>query len=424
MKKITAVVIGAGNRGEAYGSYALENPSELQFVAVAEPDRARREKFQQLHGIKDEMCFDGWETLLKQPKLADAAFICTQDGMHYEPAVLASKKGYHILLEKPMSNNVNECIEMGKIAKENKIVFSICHVLRYTNYFSYLKRILNEGKIGELVSIQHNENVSYWHHAHSFVRGNWRNSKETSPMILAKSCHDIDLLLWLAGADCVKVSSFGGLFHFKEENAPKGAPKRCLDGCPAKHECPYYAPKMYLTKEVGWPTSTISNDSSIEARTKALKEGPYGRCVYFCDNDVVDHQVVNFEFANGVTASFTMSAFTYDGNRTFRLMGTKGEIKGTLEKNEIEINDFLTGTREVVQIKKATDGHSGGDFGLVRNFIELVQKNDGTKSITSADLSVQSHVIAFAAEKSRLENKVIFIKDFMEECLRKEEHNL
>lgn len=412
MKKITAVLIGAGNRGmDAYASYALVNPNELQFVAVAEPDEARRKKFQQLHNLKDDMCFDGWEAILEQPKLADAALICTQDGMHFGPTTTAIEKGYDILLEKPMSNNINECIEMGKLAEKKERVFLICHVLRYTDYFTYLRKVLDEGKIGRLISIQHNEKVTFWHQAHSFVRGNWRNSKESSPMILAKSCHDMDLLLWLAGADCVKVSSFGGLTHFKAENAPAGAPKRCLDGCPVKHECPYYAPNVYLTKEVGWPTSTISNDTSMEARTKALEEGPYGRCVYFCDNDVVDHQVVNFEFANEVTASFTMCAFTQDGGRTFKLMGTKGEIRGNVEKNEIEINNFLTGTKEVVHIKQASDGHSGGDFGIMRKFIKLVQDENAEKGLTSADMSVQSHVMAFAAEKSRLEGKVIYIQD-------------
>jgi len=293
-------------------------------------------------------------------------------------------------------------------------VFLICHVLRYTDYFSYIKRVLDEGRIGRLISIQHNENVAYWHQAHSFVRGNWRNSEESSPMILAKSCHDMDLLLWLAGADCVKVSSFGGLTHFKATIAPEGAPKRCLDGCPAKNSCPYYAPNIYLTKETGWPTSVICDDMCLEARTKALKEGPYGRCVYYCDNNVVDHQVVILEFANEVTASFTMCAFTQQGGRTLKLMGTLGEIRGNMEKNEIEINYFLTGVKEVVNIKKSTDGHGGGDFGIMRKFVELVQADNGVKGPTSADKSVQSHIMAFAAEKSRLEGRVVYISELIE----------
>ena len=195
-------------------------------------------------------------------------------------------------------------------ARKRGKVLSVCHVLRYTPFFSKIKELLDKGCIGRLISIQHNENVGYWHYAHSFVRGNWRNSEDSSPMILAKSCHDMDIMLWLAGADCRSISSYGSLTHFKSENAPEGAPYRCMDGCPVQNECPYYAPRLYLTENTSWPTSVISADTGIEARTKALREGPYGRCVYRCDNNVVDHQVVAIEFKNDVTAVFTMSAFT------------------------------------------------------------------------------------------------------------------
>jgi len=352
--------------------------------------------------------------MLEKPKLADAVLICVQDGLHLPVTIKALEKDYHVLLEKPMSNKPEDCVLMGEYAKRYKKVFSICHVLRYTNFFSALKKYIDDGRIGDLVSIQLNENVAYWHQAHSFVRGNWRNSNETSPMILAKSCHDMDILLWLAGADCVSLSSFGSLMHFKKENAPEGAPLRCLDGCPVENECPYYAPNQYLTSNIYWPTSVISDDMSIESRTKALKEGPYGRCVYQCDNNVVDHQVVCAEFANGVTAAFTMCAFTQEGNRTLKLMGTKAEIRAVLEKNEIEILDFATGSREVIHLAAGGSSHSGGDHMLIRDFIKLVRDNAAGEGRTSASISVQSHLMAFAAEKSRLEKKAINMKEYAE----------
>ncbi|MCY9695731.1 Gfo/Idh/MocA family protein [Paenibacillus alginolyticus] len=414
MGKITIALIGAGQRGVNYMGYALEHPDELQVVAVAEPNQQRSQKFKLQHGLSDEMCFESWEDLLTGPQLADAVLICTQDNMHYEPTMKALEAGYHVLLEKPMSPDPQECIRMGERSEQYGRVFSICHVLRYTDFFGTIKRLLNEGTIGQLMSIVHNEKVAYWHQAHSFVRGNWRKTAESSPMILAKSCHDMDIILWLAGADCTNVSSFGSLSHFKKENAPEGAPQRCLDGCPVSDQCLYYAPKVYLTDDIEWPTSAISDDPSLEARTKALQEGPYGRCVYHCDNDVVDHQVVNLEFANEVTAAFTMSAFTNDCSRTLKLMGTKGEIRAAMEKNEIEVIDFETGTTKQISLENPGGhiGHGGGDFGLIRDFVKLVQQGGQGNGLTSAAQSVQSHLMAFAAERSRVDRRVVNMRDF------------
>ncbi len=419
MKKISMVLIGAGDRGmDAHGLYALNNPHELKFVAVAEPDKERREKFCSMHKIEKNMSFESYEDVLSKPALADAALICTQDRMHFDPTIKALEKGYHVLLEKPMSTDPIECIKMGEFAAKYRRILTICHVLRYTRFFSMLKKLLKDGRIGDLVSIQHNENVGYWHFAHSYVRGNWRNAATASPIILAKSCHDLDIMLWLAESDCKNVSSFGKLSHFAKENAPLNAPDRCLDGCRYNIECAFSADKIYLTENTCWPTSVISNDTSIEARIKALKEGPYGRCVYKCDNNVVDHQVVNIEFDNGITAAFTLSAFTNEWCRTIKLMGTKGEIRGKMEKDEIEVVEFSTGRSDLIRLKGSNTGHFGGDSGLMRDFISLVNGDSLNEGLTSASVSVQSHLMAFAAEKARMESKVINMKKYMEE-LRK-----
>lgn len=242
MKKVTSIVIGAGLRGgHVYSQYALDHPDEFQVVAVAEPDKERRESFAKRHNIPEELCFESYEELLGKEKLADCAMICTMDRMHYEPTIMALKKGYHVLCEKPMSPDKKEIIEMGEMAKKYDRILSVCHVLRYSPFFSKLKELLEEGKIGRLMTIQHMEEVGYWHQAHSFVRGNWRNAEESSPMILQKCCHDMDIMLWLADSKCESLSSFGELSYFTEENAPEGAPAYCLDGCPHRDECAFYA---------------------------------------------------------------------------------------------------------------------------------------------------------------------------------------
>ena len=411
MKQVTAVLIGAGQRGMGvYASYALENPEALRFVAVAEPDDERREKFGRMHGIAPDRLFKEYRDLLGRPALADAAFVCTQDRMHFEPTMLALARGYDVLLEKPMSTDPAECVLMAEQARRQGRLLSVCHVLRYTSFFTTIRGLLDAGRIGRLVSIQHNENVGPIHHSHSYVRGNFGNTGRSSPMILAKSCHDMDLILWFAGADCVKVSSFGSLLHFVEGNAPAGAPKRCLDGCPVAQECIYYAPKIYLTENTDWPTSMLSNDLSLEGRTKALKEGPYGRCVYHCDNDAVDHQVVAMEFANGVTAAFTMCSFAEQGGRTLKLMGTAGEIRASLDRNEIEVSGFASGKREIVKTPVSKYGHGGGDHGIMEDFTANVREGR-TKSLTSGEVSVQSHLMAFAAERSRVEGRTVLLEE-------------
>lgn len=412
---IHAAVIGAGNRGmEDLGSYALSKPHEIKFVAVAEPIEERRRKFAEMYGIPQEMCFGTWEELLDQPKICDALLICTLDRGHFEPTMKALEVGYDILLEKPMSPDPLEAITMAKEAKKRDRILTVCHGMRYSNYFSTVKNLLGQGAIGKIMTIQWNENVGYWHQAHSFVRGNWRNSVLTSPMLLQKCCHDMDMLYWLIGSECEKVSSFGALSHFRKENAPEGATKRCMDGCLVESECPYSAVKLYLNERDAWPQNVVSLDNTLEARMKAIKEGPYGRCVYHCDNDVVDHQVVSMEFENKVTVAFTMTAFTREVSRTFHIMGTEGELSGNSKTNEIEIRNF-SGKTEIIHPPQVQGSHGGADFIMMQNFIKQVEGRHSTEGRTSAMESAHSHMIVFAAEESRTRNQTIYMKSFMEQ---------
>jgi predicted dehydrogenase len=326
----------------------------------------------------------------------------------------ALKLGYHILLEKPMSSEPLEALEMAEEAEKHNRILIVCHSMRYSSYFRTLKELINLGKIGNIMTIQWTENVGVLHHAHSFVRGNWRNSDTSSPMILQKSCHDLDMLQWLIGDKCESISSFGDLSFFKEENAPKGSTERCMDGCAVEHECQFSALKEYLNEKDGWPQSVVSLDNRLEARVKALKEGPYGRCVYRCDNNVVDHQVVNLRFKNKVTVSFTMTAFTTENTRTFKIMGTKGEICGHNVKNEIQIN-YFSGKKEVIYPEIVDGGHGGADTNIMRDFIKHVATEDPNGGSSTGIESARTHLVAFAAEQSRITGKTVYLEDYIRE---------
>ena len=412
MEPVTAVVLGAGARGRVYADYAKAHPEEIRIVAVAEPKADRLARFARDYGVPEAACYTDWAELLAQPRLADAALICTMDHLHYAPCMEAIRQGYQILLEKPMSPSAAECAAMQRAAEEKGVVLAVCHVLRYTPFFSKIKQLIDGGAVGEVQVIEQTEHVCYWHQAHSFVRGNWRRKDESAPMILAKCCHDLDLLSWMAGAACRSLSSYGGLAHFTAEHAPAGAPARCLDGCPASESCPYYAPKLYLTENTDWPTATISVDMSLEARTEALRTGPYGRCVYRCDNDVVDHQVVAMEFENGIAATLTMTAFTPRLTRTVRVMGTKGMIEGDLEQCTVTLQPFggeaQTFSAEVLGANAY--GHGGGDVGLMHDFV--LQVRGGGEGRTSAKQSLESHLMAFAAEQARVSGAAVELAAF------------
>lgn len=420
MKQLKAILIGAGARGaKSYAPYALEYPDELVFVAVAESDPVRRIWFAEKHGIPAERCYESWEQLLAEPLLADIALICTQDRMHYEPTIQALNKKYHVLLEKPMSPDPRECLEMEQVARENNRLLTICHVMRYTPFWIKIKQIIEQGSIGEIASIQLNENVGYWHIAHSFVRGNWNHSEKASPMILAKSCHDMDMLSWLIDRPCVRVTSFGSLMHFREDQAPEGSADRCLD-CKVEKACPYSAKRFYLNDTYkGWAghfTAELTHANIIHG----LRNTDYGRCVYRSDNNVVDHQVVNMEFEGGATAMFSMCGFTYEQERRIQIMGTRGEIRG--EEDKITVFDFLTGQKTEITIPPQTSGHGGGDLGIVASFLQEVQNYNGQESLTSASASVRSHLIAFAAEESRLNaGKSIDLNEFVKDLMKVEE---
>lgn len=419
MKKLTAVVAGFGGRGAIYSSYAMDHPDELEIVAVADPNPLRRETAQKRHHIGADRLYTTWEDLAAQPKLADFAIVATQDNMHCAPALALIEKGYHLLLEKPMAPTPQECKAITEAAERKGVHVVVCHVLRFTEFYRAIRDILDSGRLGRVMSVIASENVGHIHQSHSFVRGDWRNTEESTCMIMAKCCHDMDILQWLLGKKCTQVQSFGRLSHFGPANRPAGAPDYCVRGCPVADTCHYNAVKLYLEdKENLWFRRTAAQtiDMPTDAQVlEAITTGPYGRCVYACDNDVVDHQVVNLEYEDGCTVSFSMNAFN-QGGRAIHIYGTEGELKGSTESKKLELFSFATGQWETVDIRRSgndiTSGHGGGDTGIMVDLLSLLRGETPSKSVCDVRTSYENHLTGFAAEAARLSNSVISLDDY------------
>ncbi|WP_328324889.1 Gfo/Idh/MocA family oxidoreductase [Kribbella sp. NBC_00382] len=409
MTSVTLALVGGGLRGQLYARSAVASGA-ARVTAIAEPDPGRRIALGAEFAVPPDRLYADWADLADAGKLADAAIIATQDQLHMAPAVRMADLGYHLLLEKPMATTEAEAAAITSAAERNGIILAVCHVLRYTPYTRMLKDLLDSGRIGRLVNVQHLEPVGWWHQAHSFVRGHWRRSDTSAPMLLTKACHDLDWLVHLFGAVPARVSSFGSLTHFKASERPAGAAPRCLD-CPLEPSCPYSAKRLYLDCLADpdrhyWPLGAVTEERTEAGVLEALRTGPYGRCVYACDNDVVDHQVVNLEFPDGGTCSFTMSAFTPMEHRRTRLLGTHGFLDG--DGQTIRLVDFRTGEEELLAVPEADgDGHGGGDQELTATFLRAVQTGDPTLLPTDAGASLATHRVVWAAEEARTSGTVV-----------------
>ncbi len=415
-RPITAITCGAGNRGNVYGGYAANFPEQIKIIGVAEPIPIRNERYAKAHQIPDASRFKTWEDVFRRPKFADVIIITMPDNLHYVPCMKALEMGYDVLLEKPMAQSEQECRDILAMVKKTGRIVAICHVLRYSPYFIKMKKLMAEGAVGELVSIQHMEPIYHIHMSHSYVRGNWHNSKETTPIILAKSCHDLDILRWMIGKPCQKIVAMGDLKWFRKENAPAGSTPRCMDGCTAEAGCPYSALKVYggsrdWTYVFDLPADKDKQQSAV---MEYLRTTNYGRCVYQMDNDQPDHYITSIQFEGNITANFSMEAFTSYGGRRTRVMGAMGEMVGDME--ELRVTDFRTGksvklvpnAEDVDKLK--TSGHGGGDWNLMRDFILAVSNQDPKYLTSTIDQSIESHVMGFAAEKSRLTSQIIPVR--------------
>jgi len=324
-------------------------------------------------------------------------------------------RGYDILLEKPISPDPMECIAIEKKANQLGRKITVCHVLRYTAFWSAIKDLLDSGELGKIVAIKHSENIGNFHMAHSFVRGNWRNKETSAPIILAKSCHDLDILLWLTGSHCTKVSAFGSLSYFRESNAPAGSSDRCST-CQAAANCRFEAKKMYFPVLGQWPADVVCLKQTEEALMEALETGPYGRCVFRCDNDVCDHMSIVMEFENKVSATFSLTAQTSACHRNIHIMCEDGELIADDETNTIHIRKHVSSQADsfeerIVHIRTNGTGHGGGDWGVIKAFTDSL-KDGETESISSISKSTESHMMAFAIEQSRLTGTTVSLEQF------------
>lgn len=421
-KPVRMALVGAGNRGRGiFGAYAKQMPHRAEFVAVAEPDESRRNAFAIDHGIPESARFQSAGELFAAKGLdIEAVVVATVEDQRLDPVVQALGRGHHVLVEKPLGRTAEQVVAITDAAKKSDRVFAVCHQMRYVPAYATMKELVVSGRYGESIAMQLSENLSYHHHAHSFVRG-FFNSSRLTPMILAKCCHDMDIMCYLTARRPVRVSSFGSLTWFRPENAPKGAPNFCLEGCPAAARCPYHVMKLYFNDDTDpayiRQMGVVNNKTELMA---LLKTNRFGRCVYRCGNDVVDHQAVNVEFEGGLTVSFNMVGHNAVERRITKISMTNGEVNFDNSGDTVTAFTFEPLREERIKPAGMIGTHGGGDRLIMDGFVDAIRSNGAIPMLTSVEMSLDSHLLAFAAEKSRQENGApINLRDFEKEIRSK-----
>lgn len=430
MKRVSLALVGAGCRGkDVYAAITYKEKLNADFVAVVDPVEEKRDDMIQRFGIRKDMAFADDEEFFSKGKICDAVVIATQDRDHYRQCMRALELGYDIVLEKPISNDLREVLEIEAKAKQCGCKVIVCHVLRYHSMWNKIKKVLDSGELGKVITIQHNENVGHYHMSHSFVRGEWRDASTSGPIMLTKTCHDFDVLYWLVGSPCKSVASFGGIGFFDQDHAPSGSGERCL-GCSVADECEYNAMKVY-THEGGYSPQIFTNNKYTEdAIHDGLKKSNYGQCVFKAGNSVCDHQSTILEFENGVSCTFNLNAFTRESSRTIKIMCEKGTIRANEDVIEVttfkmrhkvlgEIANFLKwdkGIKKRIKVhsgfslKNLIYGHGGADYYFTKGMVGALNGTEPGK--TSVTDSVESHLMAFAAEEARVNNCVVDMKSY------------
>ncbi len=429
-KPIRAIIVGAGHRALIYASYALERPDKLQIVGVADPIESRRIKAQEIHKFSDDMMFTSAEELASKGKLADAVINGTMDKQHVETSLPLLEAGYDILLEKPFAVNEDEMWELNKAAKKYKRTVCICHVLRFAPFYSEIKQRILDNEIGDIINIQLTEHVNYHHLAVSYITGKWGNEEECgTTMLMAKCCHDVDIMVWLMNHTSPKyVSSFGSDFQFDESKKPEGAGTRCMVDCEIENECLYSAKKLYIDHPERWSfyvwdeLEDSGTPLTIENKIESLKtDNRHGRCVWDCNHTVVDHQSTMVEFEDGSTGTLNMIGGSSKEDRTIHIIGTKGEIEGVLGDStyivrKIDPRPGHEYSEEVYELDVDGDAsgvngtHGGGDLRLVADFVDLLSGETPSISTTSIKDSIMGHYVVFKADEARVKRQVVEIE--------------
>lgn len=399
---VSIVAIGAGNRMNTYLHYVQQHRSAVTLAAVVEPDDIRRDAVARKFGLPADRCFKLADDYFQNPVSGvNAAFVCTPEDKHVKPTLQAIAAGYHVLLEKPIAQTVAECERIADAARQAGVVVGVCHVMRYHPYFMKIKEIVDSGELGKIISVEHSTGVGIDRFAHGFVRGCWRNSEVTNPLILAKCCHDVDFLLWLVGGKCQRVSSMGSLRWFKAENAPKGSAARCVD-CKVEDKCPFSAIDLYKRRHEWIRNFDVPQGQTIDDVIDwQLREGPFGRCVYHCDNNVADNQTLIMQQSNGVDMTMTINVFTCKDDRFTRINLTEGEIVG--DERTLTISHFRSRTSRTIDFSEVMKQpfHAGSDLSLVEAFVNTITGKQGGL-VSTIDASIESHRICLEAERSRL----------------------
>ena len=422
MKKIKIAVVGYGNRGQVYADYSLDEPQEVEVVAVVDCNGYKLEIAKERYGLTDKQVFLAYKEFVASGLDVDVVINATMDQVHYETAIEILESNHDMLIEKPIVANREELVKIQKLAKEKGRNVFVCHVLRYSPFYKKIKDFLQTGILGKIVSMEMNEHVWIPHYLTSYVRGKWSKESECgSPILLAKCCHDMDLVVWLNGAKPKSVFSFGHRKLFVESNKPEGATENCFD-CPHKEICKYSAVDLYYKNDtmpfLVWDSLDKPYDQiTLEEKENFLRKNDYGKCAYLCGGDIMDRQNVLVDFVDGSVASFTLSCGTVRPARYIHLRGTDGEIEGKLEEDKFIYRVYNKGTvsfkEEVVDVSCAIvnnakyGGHSGGDYGIMHDIVRCLNGTEVSSSITLLDDSVQSHFIVFGAEESRKTNKVV-----------------
>lgn len=419
---VKVIIVGAGNRSLKYATFALRHPERMQVVGVVDPEPFRREHTALKYGFGEEMCFESVEQLTAHPKLADAVINGTMDKQHVPTTLPLLRHGYDVLLEKPAGVSEQEVRELYDAASEYGRKVMICHVLRYAPFYADIHKAIREGEIGRIVHIQTEENVSYHHMASAFVRGKWGNiEKGGSSFLMAKCCHDLDLITWFkTGVRPARVSSFGGTSQFRADKAPEGAGTRCLVDCPVEESCTYSAKKLYLDQPLWsayvWPDYQHGVRLDAEAKLQSMRgDNPFGRCVWKCDNDIVDHQTVMIEFEDGSTAVHNLVGGTAKPSRTVHITGTLGEIEGEMESGEFVIRrpDVRPGheySEKRVKLNVSKDMHGGGDIRIMEDFVSVLSGEKPSPSSTALENSILGHLTGFCADSSRVTGRTTEIE--------------
>lgn len=417
MKKINIAIVGAGLRGTyIYAQHINKKHEDINIIAVVEPKKGRRELFKNTFDISYENVFESVEEMLKYTLDIDGIIIASGDDSHFYNAKVFLENGYNVLLENPLANTLDRIIKLKNLNNKdsNKILMS-CNTLKNHEFFKVLKKEIYNNELGELISVEYSSNIGYSNFAHSYVRGNWRNHSDTSPLILNNASQDISILVDLIGSKCRKISSFGSLKHINKSNFKSYMSENCFT-CKIEQKCPYSCKKIYLENETYLKDAVHINPTKSNLQ-KILTDGPYGRCIYMCDNNVVDNMVNIIEFENKVIANLNINAFTNDFDKKIRLLFSHGEIEGSILNKNIKIKNFTDKEYKNIKLENQSN-HYNEDFEFINIFINNIRGKNKSNLKIDINEELESHIVAFAAEYSRISDEVIYISDFLEESIK------